>query len=271
MSEHSATSSVKQLIAQALHKVLCPLVKLVVRQGVTFVEFTEILKHAYVEEVQKELTRSGERTTLSRISVVSGVHRKDVKRLTELNPEVNSSRSEKASLTSRLISLWLGDSQYLDEQGKPITLSRSSFELLVRSVSSDIRPRTMLDDCLQKGIIEGNDEGYCLITEALFPSEDLATKIAFFARNTADHIATCEHNVRGEQNAFPERSVFYDHLSHASVIELQKLADEETKALLIRINKRAQSLAKQDDVNENNDHRFILGSYFYQEKDSKND
>jgi len=234
-----------------------------------------MLKRAYVKEVKEELVRKNERVTLSRISIISGVHRKDVKRLTE-NPdtEPDSVRIEKVSLTSRLLSLWTGDSQFLDDQGDPLVLPRigsPSFDSLVYAVSSDIRPRTVLNDWLQRGLIQEDEKGYHLVMEALFPTEDMATKMAFLARNTADHIATCEHNIRAEQAPLPERSVFYNHLSKESVLELRQLADEESKALLIRINKHAQTLAQKDDAGPKSHYRFLLGTYFYQTEESQND
>lgn len=275
MSESSNTQGSKQLIFRALYKILSSLVRLFVRQGVTFPEFSDMLKRAYVEEVKKDLMRKNEKVTLSRISVISGVHRKDVKRLTEAqNIEPDPHRTEKVSLTSRLVSLWTGDSQFLNEYGEPLVLPRTgspSFESLVYSVSSDIRPRTVLDDWLQRGLIKEDEKGCHLIMEALFPTEDMATKMAFLARNTADHIATCEHNIRAEQSPLPERSVFYNRLSKESVLTLRQLADEESKALLIRVNKRAQSLAKQDDAGSSGQHRFLLGTYFYQTEETKDD
>ncbi|MBX2848391.1 MAG: hypothetical protein KTR16_08725 [Acidiferrobacterales bacterium] len=272
MSDSSAT---KQLISKALNKVLTPLVRLIMRQGITFPELSEWLKQAYVKEAQKALEEQGEKVTLSRISLASGVHRKDVKRLLEASPEPQANKIEKVSLTSRLISLWVGDSTFLDEQGEPLTLPRTgkpSFESLVQSISSDIRPRAILDDLMQRGIVKGNEQGYQLVLEALFPSDDLATKLAFFGRNTADHIAACEHNLRGKTPPFPERSVFYNQLSASSVAQLRSLADKESKALLVLLNQRAQELAKQDDLDSHKvSHRFLLGTYYYQAEDTQDE
>lgn len=274
MPDHSS-SNTKQLIFKALSKVLSALVRLVVRQGITYPELTELLKRAYVEEVQKDLKHNAERVTLSRISIVSGVHRKDVKRLTEIESEHPFHEFEKVSLTSRLVSLWMGDSQYIDDKGDPLPLPKSgekSFESLVRSVSSDIRPRTILDEWLQQGLIYQQTERFCLNINALFPSEDIATKVAFFARNTSDHISACEHNLRGTLPPFPERSVFYNRLSKDSVQQLQTLASNESQTLIVKVNKLAQTLAKQDDAStEKTNHRFILGTYFYRKEEESDD
>lgn len=265
------SSSSDQLIPKALKKVLSALVRLVVRFGITYPEFLEVLKRAYVEEVRRDLERKSDKITLSRISVVSGVHRKDVKRFTD---ETSEAPSEKMSLTSRLVNLWLGDSQYLDEQGKPKGLPRqgdTSFESLVRSVSRDVRPRTILDEWCERGLVEECDGLIRLNPTALYPSDDLATKISFFAHNVADHIATCEHNLRDTHDLYPERSVLYRRLSKESVDTLQHLANEESQAALVRINKKAQQLAKQDELVGAGDLRFICGMYCYREQEPRDD
>lgn len=263
-------TSSNQLLLPALKKVLSSLVRLVVRFGMTYPEFLELLKRAYVDEVRQDLLRKQEKVTLSRISVVSGVHRKDVKRFLEEQDEFVV--PEKTSLTSRLVSLWLGDSRFLDDKGEPCVLPRQgevSFEALVCSVSRDIRPRTVLDEWLERGLIEEGELGYRLKQEALYPSDDFATKIAFFARNASDHIASCEHNLQHPQDLYPERSVFYNQLSKRSVDQLQRLASQKGQALLVEMNKQAQALAEQDDAQGGGYHRFILGTYFYREEESQ--
>ena len=271
MSQDTPSQGTRQLITKSLKKVLSSLVRLVVRYGVTYPEFLELLKKVYVDEVRQDLQRKGDKVTLSRISVVSGVHRKDVKRLLEDAPD-ESYVPEKSSLTSRLISLWVGDSRFLDEQGEPRLLPRQgdlSFESLVREVSVDIRPRTVFDEWLDRGLLT-EQAGQCQLNlNALFPSDDLATKVSFFARNTSDHIAACEHNLRGEQPPLPERSVFYNRLSCESVSALQDTAAHESQALLVKLNKQAQQLAREDDGKAEADHRFILGVYFYREQDQQ--
>ncbi|MBJ7550307.1 DUF6502 family protein [Marinomonas ostreistagni] len=252
----------------ALKKVLSSLVHLVVRFGMTYPEFLELLKRVYVEEVRQELARKNEKVTLSRISVVSGVHRKDVKRFIEEQDE--DSIPEKVSLTARLVSLWLGDSRFLDDHGEPKVLPRqgsNSFEELVSSVSKDVRARTILDEWRERGLVEELESGFALNQSALYPTDDLATKIAFFARNTSNHIAACDHNLQGSGDLYPERSVYYNQLSKESVDELQAYISQASQELLVGVNKKAQQLAEHDDANGGGQHRFILGTYFYREQE----
>lgn len=266
--EHRPASS-QAFIKIALERILSALVKTVAHFGITYPELVGWLKRAYVLEVQKELVKQGENVTVSRISVSSGIHRKDVKRLLE-EGQVKPS-TERSSLTARLISLWVGDSRYLDKDGLPKQLPRNgdnSFESLVQSVSTDVRSRAVLDDLVKRGIVLVEAEQLQLNQQALFPSDDLETKIEFLARNVSDHISTCHRNLQGVEPPLPERSVFYDRLSQTSVDSLQQLATQKMTQLILDVNQSAQSLSERDDQNpEGNHHRFILGSYFYREQE----
>lgn len=275
MSKNSSTSTAHSVLRRSVGRILNALVRTVVHFGVTYPELSEWIKSAYVSALKDELTARGDKVTMSRISLASGVHRKDVKRLLE---EMESDAiSEKVSLTARLISLWVGDSRFLDEHGEPLALPKSgaiSFESLVSEVSVDIRPRTVLDDFLQRNLVLQESDRITLNQAALFPSDDLETKLEFLARNVSDHLLACQHNIASTAPSLPERSVFYDKLSPSSVDELQLLASKESQALILKLNKRAQELAKRDDAEKLNEyHRFILGSYFYreQQKDDSDD
>ncbi len=265
--EYSPANS-KSFIKIASERILSALIRTVVNFGVTYPELIERIKLAYVKEVEQDLVSQDEKVTLSRISVISGVHRKDVKRL--LSTELSDSDTERSSLTARLISLWVGDSRYIDRSGQPKLLPAHgdiSFESLVLSISTDIRSRTVLDDLIRRGIVIVCDDKLKLNQEALFPSDDLETKIEFLARNISDHILTCHHNIQRTEDSLPERSVFYDRLSKDSVDLLQQLASEKITELVLEINQLAQKRAEIDDLESGNLHRFILGSYFYREQE----
>ena len=269
MTLESRPASSQAFMKIALERILSALIKTILHFGITYPELLDWIKRAYVKEVQKDLIKQGENVTVSRISVSSGIHRKDVKRLLEDNP--SEPTSERTSLTARLISLWVGDSRYIDKDGQPRLLPKNgdnSFESLVLSVSTDVRSRAVLDDLVKRGIVLVKDNKLQLNQEALFPSDDLETKIEFLARNVSDHISTCHRNIQGGEPSLPERSVFYDRLSEESVDQLQQLATDKMTQLILDVNQSAQKLSEHDDLHpEENHHRFILGTYFYREQE----
>ena len=67
------------IVIQAIRGVLKPLVRFMLSQGLTYTILIDLLKSIYVEVALKEFTLEKKRQTDSRISLLTGVHRKDVK------------------------------------------------------------------------------------------------------------------------------------------------------------------------------------------------
>src|SRR5262245_30078545 len=71
----------RELVTIALTRVLHPLVRLMIARGITFSAAVELLKRVYVEVADQHFRLTDERQTDSRVSLITGLHRKDVKRL----------------------------------------------------------------------------------------------------------------------------------------------------------------------------------------------
>src|SRR5262249_52862842 len=159
----------------------------------------------YVDIAVKEFPVAGKRQTDSRITLLTGVHRKDVKRLRQMSHRrLRAPRA--ASLGSQLIARWTTLPEYLDVHGAPRPLPRlaaegstHSFESLVRSLNTDIRPRVVLDEWLRLGIAHLDDQDrVCLNVQAFIPAKGSEEMTYYFGRNLHDHIAAAAHNMMVE-------------------------------------------------------------------------
>jgi hypothetical protein len=231
-----------------------------------------VLRSLYVDVAVEEFPAGVKRQTDSRITLLTGVHRKDVKRLrTEVHRTVVAPRA--ASLGSQLVARWMALPEYLDADGAPRPLPRlpqagepSSFESLVRSVSTDIRPRAVLDEWLRLGIVrlDAQDRVH-LDVQAFIPAQGSDEMAYFFGRNLHDHLAAAVHNMLGEPVPFLDRSVNYTHLTSASVEELIQLAQQRGIEVLQEVNARALQLQGRDGGEPGASHRFNFGVYVYSE------
>jgi len=256
-------------LIQAVTHLLRPLIRLLIAHGIAYPQMRELLKGLYVDVATQELGRDGATPTDSRLFLMTGVHRKDIRRLRE---EVRDSDVPgAASLGGAVLGCWLGDPAWQDADGRPRCLPRKGdadgpgFDELVGRVSKDVRPRTILDEWLRLGIVEMDDrQRICLRREAFVPDGDFVEQSFFLARNVHDHLAACVHNMEEQAPPFLERSVYYSDLSHASVDELRKLAENEGMAVLHRINQRALELKKRDAGAGDKNWRMRFGSYWFQ-------
>lgn len=254
----------------ALRQLLRPLIKLMLVNGITFPFLSGLLKSLYVEVAREEFLLNGKPQTDSRISLLSGVHRKDVKRLGE-ESQLEYAPPATVSLGAKLVAAWTSNAMYLDENGQHLPLPRQaseggarSFEGLVSSVSKDIRSRVILDEWLRIGIAHLDEmDRVCLNTDAFIPENGYEEKAYYFGQNLHDHIAAGAHNLLGQRPPFLDRSVYYDKLTPASVAELSELSRKLGMEALVAVNKRAEILQKQDADKTDAVQRINFGVYYF--------
>ena len=250
---------------------------MLIAKGVTLPHFLEILKAVYVDAAEDFRDDGAVPLTQSRISLITGVHRKDIRRLQKADDEP-ATRSRAASLGSRLIGLWVGASEFLDESGQPLPLHRTrasgtpSFEALVQMVSTDVRPRSVLDEWIRLGLVEVDAEDRVhLNVRAFVPSDDFDKTAYFYGRNLRDHIAAASQNLMGDGPPLLERAVFYDGLSAESIGELERMCRERGEQVLLDVNREALRLAEADDKRGGAGGRMTFGAYFFAEDENGQD
>ena len=259
----------------ALRRVLRPMVKLMLSRGITYPYVADLFKALFVEVADKDFRIEAKSPTDSRVSLVSGVHRKEVNRLRqEMHSDVETVPSV-VSLGAQLVAVWLGSAQYLDENKQPKPLARfasdggdMSFEALVANVNSDIRSRVVLDEWLRLGVVHMDEQKrVCLNVQAFVPAAGFDEKAFYFGHNLHDHMAAASHNLLGMGKPFLERSVYSDALSAASVSELAAQSEQLGMQVLLALNERAISL-EEADAKATEEHtpakqRMTFGIYFY--------
>ena len=259
-------------LLRAVRKLLRPLISLLVARGITYPTLIQVLKSLYVEVADKDFALDNKRQTDSRINLLTGVHRKDVKRLRQELGDEDSLVPATVSLGAQLVARWIGLDKYLDKDGQPLPLPRQavgdnalSFEELVASVNKDIRPRVVLDEWLNLGIVRLDEQNrVCLNTDAFVPEQGFDELAYYFGRNLHDHIAAAANNISGHTPRQLERSVYYSGLTSASVKSLTTLAESEGMKALQAVNRSALQLQKDDANKQDAVHRINFGIYFHQ-------
>lgn len=259
-----------ETLVRALRQLLRPLVRLLLSHGITYGFVANLLKSVFVEVAASEFRIHGKAQTDSRISMLTGIHRKEVKRLRQTVAESETPPAN-VSLGAELVGRWIGMSEYLDSRGRPRPLPRLardnidlSFDELVQSVSKDIRSRVVLDEWLRLGVAHIDDEDrVCLNVESFIPKHGLDEKAYFFGQNLHDHLAASAHNLLGGNPPFLDRSVYYDCLTPTSVAALSQLAERLGMDALQAINREAIRLQGQDADRNNAGRRMNFGIYFF--------
>lgn len=257
-------------LVTAIRWLLRPVVQLLIHYQVTYPYLAQLLKSLYLEVAEQDFPVAGKRLTDSRLSLLTGVHRKDVRRL-RYEGESSKPQAAPASLGAQVISAWLSLPGYCNELGSPLPLYRlarqgePSFDTLVEKVGKqDLRSRSLLDEWLRLGLVRVDEEERVhLLQEAFIPGEDLADKLYFLGHNLHDHIQAAAENAMGEQAPHFERAVYYNNLTPESVAQLGAYAEAQGMELLKGLNNRARTLQQQDRGQDGAIQRFRFGAYFY--------
>lgn len=209
-----------QVLEVAL-RLMRPYARLLIAQGLKYGEASEVLKRAFVDASRAELIKAGTAANVSRISVSTGLHRQDVKRLLDMP----SNRIERGrSLASEVYTRWLTDSRYR-LKGQPRVLPmragarQRSFEMLARSVSTDVHPRTLSEELRRLGLVETDDDGATLriSSSGFVPINERAGMLGFLADNVGDHLAVAVGNVLGDKPRLLEQAVYANGLDASGV------------------------------------------------------
>lgn len=258
----------------AVRMLLRPLVHLLLSKQITFPILAGTLKELYVEVASEEFEIEGKRQTDSRINLLTGIHRKDVRRLREetLAPEP-ADRPRSVTLGAQIVARWTDRPEFQDEDGRPRALPRkavpqeTSFDDLVSQVSRDIRPRSILDEWLRLGVVHVDERDRVVLNgDAFIPSRSFEEKAHSLGHTVHDHIAAGAHNLMDREPAMMERSVYYSGLTDESVAELLALGEERGMEALHAVNRKAMELQERDRSKQGSDHRMRLGIFSFRAK-----
>ncbi|QHI98263.1 hypothetical protein GT347_09810 [Xylophilus rhododendri] len=265
--ESAALNQPSQTLAHVL-RVMRPLARWLVRAGVGHKLLAEALKPVFLEAARAELQRHGQRETDSGLSVLSGLHRKDVRALgEEAASELPPERPARATPAQVLVSRWLAEGLPLR---LPVAGDSASFDALARGVSLDVHPRTLMRELLRLGVAAEEGDFIELRREAFVPDRAHAEAGQMVADSVADHLAAGVHNLTGDGPVrFLEQSVFADQLSEASVRELEALGNQLWKQVLGQMVQAATVLEARDAALGSSpavpraDQRIRLGMFCY--------
>jgi hypothetical protein len=260
-------------LVAALRRLLQPLVRLLTAQGITYPMLADLLKQVYVEVAVRDFRLEGEAPTDSRVTLLTGVHRKDVKRLRTPGEPQPEAMPEMVALGSQLAAVWTTRRDLRDRKGRPRPLPRlasqggaRSFEGLVASISKDIRARPLLDEWLRLGVVKIDEQDRVVLRSAAFvPSRGFDEKAFYLGHNLHDHIAAAGHNVQGEGPPFLERSVHYEGLDAASVAGIKELAERAGMEAVQSVYRESKEHETRDRKSASPKQRLTFGIYFYSE------
>jgi len=267
---HALQDKINDALRAALLRIFKPLAQLVLRFGMSYDEFDKLAKEAFVNVAEQDFALPGRKQTDSRLAVITGLSRKEVKRL-----RAEAEDSQQAPLqynrAARVLNGWLRKPAYLDEQDKPLQLpiegELPSFTSLVRELGGDIPVRAVLDELLRIGAVarEGN-EYVKLVQRAYVPADNVADGVIILGNDTALLLETLLHNLNHPtEKSYLQLKVSYDNLPAEALPVLRKISGEEGQELLQKLNRwfAAQDRDANPEATGTGRYQAGVGVYFF--------
>ena len=241
--------NVTSALAAAIVRLLRPLARILLANGVAFDAFVNVAKRAFVDVAMSEFEIPGRKQSISRVSVLTGLTRKEVQRVLHEEADAEPDTSERYHRAARVIGGWRRDRKFQTAAAKPQDLAfdrgSKSFTELVRRYSGDMPARAVLDELLRVGAVKRLRDGRVrLVVQAYIPRSSNIDKIGILGNDVADLIRTIDHNLdRGTSDPRFQRKVMYDNLPTETVEEFRQISAAQAQQLLERLD---TWLAKRD-------------------------
>lgn len=257
------------VVLETLGRILRPLVRILLRHGITADACNDVLRRVYVDVAEQEFGIRGRKQTTARISLLTGINRKEVARLKKLPIIESRSLDEHHNRAARVISGWLRDAAFQDAKGDPDALpmeGKRSFSELVKRHSGDVPARAIADELQRVGAIEYTPHGELrLSARGYVPESGDAEKLQILGTDVSDLIDTIDHNLtHARSTARYQRKVQYNDIPTRHLDAFRRLSARLGQGVLEHLNEWLAERDRDASANSDGSGRVRLGLGIYQ-------
>jgi hypothetical protein len=268
--------SANETLTTAINQILRSLARILLRNGISCGSFEEMVRKSFVDEAFVQAHRNNSKATFSSVSAETGLSRKEVKRLTETDPNDSENTEQKYNRAIRVISGWLNDPQFAYKEGNPRALSLdsgldssgASFAGLVKQYSGDIPTRAMLNLLESSDCAEIKDGQVHLVRNAYVPCSDPEEITRILGKDTSQLINTIDHNLTAnEASKWFQRKVSNARVATDVVPEFKEFSRKRSQTLLEELD----AWLSQNEADDKTDSRYVSMNIYYYEQDTEGD
>ena len=268
---------IQRQILGAFLVVLKPVARILLRYGLGFREFSEIAKTAFVDVASSDFGLRGRPTNISRVAVMTGLTRKEVRRLRDKIADGRHTVIVKPTPMWDILHYWHADSEFLDSAGRPAKLpftgENSSFSSLVRRYGGDIPPGAMRTELKRVGAVEEDEEGNLLALKRTFrPEGDHESLVASLVHGVYPLIATVSHNTDPHRvgSTWAQRIAFTQSVKKDDVPRLKRITADRIGAFAESIDDLfiAYETLTEPEAEENEMTTLAVGVFYFEDRET---
>jgi len=197
----------RDLVLDALRHLLRPVVRILLRNGVTWAEFAEIGKEVFVEVARADYGIQRRPTNTARVALMTGLSRHEVTRVKNVLTGVRRRADAPPNRISQILTAWHTDKDFLAADGSPLVLpatgDRASITALMKRYAGNMPHGAVLKELEQLDLVEHTPTGFRVkarqyIRSAADPDLMRQAGIALH-----DHGTTIAHNLDAKRTEPP--------------------------------------------------------------------
>jgi hypothetical protein len=264
-------ADLKQGLITAYRRLMRPLIRILIRNGVAYGEFAEIAKEVYIDVAASDFKVPHRKMSQARISILTGLTRKDVARIIGDKNKKEDTPSEVHRVT-RVLTGWHTDADYTGPYGLPLELqfenseNQPDFTKLVQRYSGDMAARAMLDELLRIGAVQETERSWFkVLTRTYLSKVDAPEGFELLGTGVTNFVSTIDNNILEQslENRNFERHVFADNgIKKENLPRFRSYIKERAQLLLEEVDNWLSQL----DAPESGDKNIVhtgLGIYHY--------
>ena len=267
-------------VSAALRKLMTPVVKMMLRNGVSYRQFTDLCKSLFVSVAADNFGIRGRPTNVSRIALLTGIDRKEIKRLKDQmqdSSQIEQTQQQHNRVT-RVLSGWYQDAEFLDPKGQPKILPVSgdqhSFASLAKRFAGDVPASALLKELLRVKVVESlqGDRVKVLRREFIPEQADPAAllRAGVVLHDLGETICHNLYESTGKRPPIFERRASNPYIDPKKMADFQRFVDAEGQAFLERID----DWLTQNEMSEENRQtrqpmRLGVGTFVFREQDEQ--
>ncbi len=182
-----------------------PIIRFLLRHGVTWDEFSDLSKGIYVDVAREDYGIQGRPTNNSRVAMMTGLSRREVARIRDqLQEQAASPSGRRGNRISEILTAWHVDEEFTDQSGQPLELppegEHGSLSSLFRRYAGDLPHGALRKEMLQNDLIEVKRNGNLKVQKRDFTYSTLDPEIfEQMSVSLHDHAATLDYNVNDKR------------------------------------------------------------------------
>ncbi len=242
------------------------------RNGMSYGEFDQIARKSFVDVAFEDFAPPKKKQTISNVAILTGLNRKEVKKLYELDEEQGEMLVAQYNRVVRVLGGWINDPKFLRTDGNPRDLpyeGKNSFSELVKQYSGDMPVVAMQKVLLGSGNIKlGENNTVRLLSHAYLPSNDSEEKLAILGSDTSELIETIDFNLTAaEDNLRFQRKASNPRVAEDAIPEIKQFLQRKGQAFLEEVD----LLFSQHESNDDSGVEISVSVFYHESEDHDQD